>query len=281
MIDRRLVGILTMAAIASSSLSILLFARTAEEDIRMVKNHWDTLTLEGWRQLPLSERAVPYTLGLVARKPLGEVSIRFGVLRNQTFRANYTGWEDLTPKEKAVRIGNLAFLDSRAQDVSESMDVAPMEQWADVALRDRRARVLVLDYHPFLAALADPGLVIGLPCLFAFVFDDSGNISQFYSGYWDFFQARATSVLDLTIQLNDNATRYANQQNMVEGSLPLSMTTQMGGEVIFRDLRKDDRMFVTFRVNGGAVPGLEALMQIIRLQVDGEYLDPTVNILRR
>lgn len=281
MIDKRLAGVLAIAAIVSTILSILLFMKTDQVEIQVLKNHWETPTVGGWWRLPLAEGAVPYTLGVVARKRLGQVSIRFGVLRNQSFTLNYTGLEGLSPREIAARVQDLSFFDSRARGLSESMDVEPMKHEVDVMFAEEPRRVLVIDYYPCVEALVDPRWPMEAPYLFACVFDDSGNLSQFYSGFWDFWQARAVSVKDITIQLNDNVTRYANQQNMAEGCLPLSMTQEMVGRVTFDDLARDDRVFVSFRVNGAAVPGENAFMQIIRLQVDGEYLEPLVNILMR
>jgi hypothetical protein len=281
LVDRRLLGILAMAVTISTAVAILLFTEETEERIEVVKNYWQTPTVEGYARLAISEAAVPYTLGLVARRPLEEVLVRFGILRNQTFTVNYTGWEDLSLKERAIRVGGLSFMDSRARDVSESMAVEPIEEMGRILVGEEEYTVLILDYHPYMAALADAGYSIGVPYLFAFVLDDSGNCTQFYSGYWDFFENRLTSVMEITIQMNENITRYANEQNMAEGSLPLSDTLGMLGEVAFSDLKPDDRIFVSYRVVGAPVPGEEAFMQIVRLRVDGGYLRPLVNILKR
>lgn len=281
MVDRRLVGILAMAVAISTAVAILLFTEETEERIEIVKNYWQTPTVQGYPRLPISEAAIPYTLGLVARRPLEEVLVRFGILRNQTFEVNYTGWEDLGLRERAIRVGGLEFLDSRAQDTSESMEVEPIEETGRTQIGDEEYMVLILDYHPYMAALADAGYSIGVPYLFAFVIDDSGNFTQFYSGYWDFFQNRLTSIMEISIQLNENITRYANEQNMAEGSLPLGDTLDMLGEVTFSDLKPDDRIFVSYRVVGAPVPGEEAFMQIVRLRVDGRYQRPLVNILKR
>jgi len=91
MVDRRLLGILLMVLISSTSLSVAFLVRSPHEKIKLVKNYWDTVTLEGWKQLPRIERPISYTLGLVARRPIGEVAARFGILRNQTVSANYSG----------------------------------------------------------------------------------------------------------------------------------------------------------------------------------------------
>jgi len=281
LVDRRLVGVLAIAAIISTTLSVLLFTGMDQERIQVLKNHWETSSIGGWWRLPLAEGAIPYTLGVVARKPLGQVSIRFGVLRNQSFTLNYAGLDNLSRREMAARVQEVSFLDSRARDLAESMNVKPMEHEVDATFGDRQRRVLVIDYYPCMEALADSSWPMEAPYLLAFVFDDSGNLSQFYCGYWDFFQGRGGSVQDITIQLNENVTRYANQQNMAEGCLPLSRTEEMMGRVTFEDVRRDDRIFVSFRVNGAAVPGEEAFMQIVCLQVDGEYLEPLINVLRR
>ncbi len=281
MVDRRLVGILAMAVTISTAVAFLLFTQETEEKIEIVKNYWQTPTIEGYARLPSSEAAVPYTLGLVARRPLEEVLVRFGILRNRTFTVNYTGWEDLSLRERANRVGDVSFIDSRARDVSESMDVEPIEEMGRIVVGEEEYMVLILDYNPYVEALADVGQSIGLPYLFAFVLDDAGNFTQFYSGYWDFFQSRLASIIDLTIQLNENLTRYANEQNMAEGSLPLRDTSGMLGEVTFRDLGADDRIFVSYRVVGATVPGEEAFMQIVRLRVDGDYRKPLVNVLKR
>lgn len=279
--DRRLIGLLGMAVLVSTAFAVIFFVDTTEEDIEIIRNYWQAPSLEGWKRLPLSEEMVPYTLSLVARKPLEELSVRFGILRNNTLDVNYTGWQDLSIRQKALRVGNLDYLDSRATDISEGLDVEPIEQEFELVLRDEEYRVYIIDYHPCIAPLASPIASIDVPYIFAFLFDGDGNISQFYSGYWDFFEKRELSIQDMTIQLNENATRYANDQNMGEGDLPLNRTLEMLGKITFNELKPDDRIFITYRVNGGAVWGEEAFMQIIRLNVNGEYRAPLINILKR
>ena len=188
---------------------------------------------------------------------------------------------DYLIRERAIRIGGLEFLDSRAADVERSMGVGPVETWTEVTIAGRQVRLFILDYDPLIAPLADRRVAMGSPSLFAFVFDSTGNVTQFYSGCWDFFVDRSRSILELTVQLNENITTYANKQYMVEGSHPLAETIPWAGEVVFTDLCKDDRVFITFRVNGGAVSGDQSVMQIVELRVDGEYLGPIVNILKR
>jgi hypothetical protein len=270
-----------MAAIVSTAFAVIFFVESTDEKIEVVKNYWQTLTLDGWERLPLEEEAVPYTLGVVIRKPVEEISIGFGVLRNRTLEVNYTGWDALSLREKAVRVGGLEYLDSRASDVSGSLGIEPYEEQTATVLGGKEFQLLIIDYYPCMAALAPAYASIEVPYLFAFYFDEEGNILQHYAGYWDFFEDRTTAILDLTIQLNENATRFADEQNMAPGFLPLDGSLPLLGEVLFEGLETDDRIFVTFTVNGGAVPGEEAFMQLIRMRLDGVYLDSLVNVLKR
>jgi len=119
-----------------------------------------------------------------------------------------------------------------------------------------------------------------LPLLFAVIFDGSGNISQFYSGYSEFFLARKSSIQDLVIQLNSNVTRYSPTVIQQAGAFSLDDLPDLG-TVRFRDLKKDDRLFFSMAVNGARVEGSETIMQIVQIRVDGEYEDPIINVLRR
>jgi hypothetical protein len=281
LVDRRLIGVLVVAAILSTAFTVLFFSETTEEKMEIVKDYWQTSSLEGWQRLPMAEKIIPYTLSIIMKKPVREISIRFGVLRNRTLDVNYTGWESLSLEERAIRVGDLGYLDARASEVSEKYDVDRLSQRTDLTLGGEERRILVLDYYPCMEALAPETSSIEIPYLFVFVFDLDGNITQYYSGYWDFFDDRARSIQGLTIQLNENSTRYANEQNMAAGSIPVRESLPLLGEVVFEELRPDDRIFVTYRISGGGVLGEQAVMQLIRIRLDGEYLDPLVNVLKR
>lgn len=275
--DRRLLGTLAIAAIISSALVNLLFSEKVERTIEILKNDWDVPTAG---HLPIQERRFPFTLSMMIRRPVHDLVLKFSVLRNQTFAVNYTGWQNLTMKEKALRLKRVRELDEKVRGLSELVDVEALEMGFDLDWEGRRFKVLLLDYSSCMEGLAPAQAGTDIPLVFALFFDGSGNLSRFYSGYAEFFLARKNSIQDLVIQLNDNATRYSPTVIEKPGSFSLDDLPGLG-TVRFRDLRKDDRLFFSMAVNGARVEGTAAIMQIVQLRVDGRYQDPIINILRR
>ena len=51
------------------------------------------------------------------------------------------------------------------------------------------------------------------------------------------------------------------------------------GVMRFRDLGKDDRVFVLLAVNPARIVGREAILQIIQVRLEGETMEPIVNLL--
>ncbi len=277
LVDRRLLGTLAIAAIISSALVNLLFAEKVERTIEILKNDWDVPSAG---HLPMQERRFPYTLSMMIRRPVHDLVLKFAVLRNQTFVANYTGWQDLTMKEKALRMGRIRELDENVRNLSELVDLDVLQTEVDFDWEGERFKLLLLDYSPCLEGLAPPQAGMDISLVFALVFDGAGNLSQFYSGYPEFFLARKSSIQDLVIQLNDNATRYSPTVVDQPGCFSLDDLPALG-TVRFRDLGKDDRLFFSMAVNGARVGGWEAIMQVVQIRLDGEYQDPIINILRR
>lgn len=275
--DRRLLGTLAIAAIISSALVNLLFSEKVERTIEILKNDWDVPTAG---HLPIQERRFPFTLSMMIRRPVHDLVLKFSVLRNQTFAVNYTGWQNLTMKEKALCLKRVRELDEKVRGLSELVDVEALQMEVDLDWEGKRFKVLLLDYSSCMEGLAPPQAGMDIPLVFALFFDGSGNLSRFYSGYAEFFLARKNSIQDLVIQLNDNATRYSPTVIEQPGSFSLDDLPALG-TVRFRDLRKDDRLFFSMAVNGARVEGTAAIMQIVQMRVDGKYQDPIINILRR
>ena len=280
MLDRRLLGALGMVAILSSGLFNLFFTVEAERSIEILKNDWAVPGQIGGGRLPLEERRYPYTLGMMIRKPVHDLVLRFGVLRDRPFAANYTAWQGLSTREKALRVKAVNELDGKVRDRYGPLGVEVLEREVDFDWRGPKCKILLLDYSPCVEALAPPQAGEDLALLFALVFDDSGNLSQFYRGYPDFFLARRTAIQDMTIQLNDNLTKYSPPLIRQPGSFSLDDLPALG-TVRYRDLEKGDRLFFSMGVTGARIGGTEAIMQVVQIRVDGQYIDPIINILTR
>jgi hypothetical protein len=280
LVDRRLLGILAIAAIIATAAVSFIFSERIERTVEVLRNDWQVPVLEGRQRLPREERRYPYTLSLVVRKPTRELLLKFGLLRNQTFDANYTGWDELTLKEKALTIQDVRDVDSKVEELAEIMDVELLEQRLSLEWDGVDYELLLLDYSSAVEALAPPMAAPTLPTLFAFLFDGSGNLSQYYSGHADFFTDRENSIEDLTVNLNENSTEYAVKIHDPSNTLPIKDLPSFGN-LRFQDLGKDDRISVVMAVNGARAGGAEAIMQIIRIRLDGEYQEPIINVLIR
>ncbi len=278
--DRRLLGTLIIAAIVSSALFNILFGERVERTIEILKNDWDVPSARGRLQLPPAEGRSPYTLSIMVRRPVTDLVLRFCVLRNRTFAVNYTDWQSLTVVEKALRVKQVRELDEKVRALSEVVDLEVVRKELEVGSEGETFKLLLMDYSSCLEGLAPPGAGSDLPLVFAFFFDGSGNITQFYSGFAEFFLAWKNSIQDVVIQLNDNATKYSSTPLRQSGVLPLDDLPALG-TVRFRDLHKDDRIFFSMAVNGARVEGSQAIMQVVQVRLDGEYTDPLINILRR
>jgi hypothetical protein len=279
--DRRLLGILAMAAIISTALAFILFQERVTERIEVLKNEWGISSLDGYRRLPFSEGEVPYLFSLLLRKDAGDLTIRFGILRNSTFEVDTEGWESLSDEEKAKRVLEINELESAIATISDDLKVRPWMQGTTVDLGGSMQEVLLLDYSPFIEPESPEEVFGTLTGLFAVMLGPEGNVSQYYRGYWDFFEDRLDSIQELTVQLNENLTRYANDQLIIPGEELLSTLHENRGRLTFKDLDADDRVFFSMSVNGAEVVGEEAILQLVQIRLEGNYVDTLANILVR
>jgi len=114
----------------------------------------------------------------------------------------------------------------------------------------------------------------------AFLFDEEGSLRQYYRGFTDFFLERETTLLDLTVQLNRNITRYAQRASATVGTLPLERAPEMG-VLLFGDLRRDDRISIVVAIDPARVPRGPTLLQVVSVYVDGSYYTGFTNLLHR
>lgn len=279
--DRRLLGILAMAAIISTAMAFLLFEERVTDRLEILKNEWGLTSREGYRRLPTTEGDIPYLFSLLVRKDAGQLAIRFGILRNSTFEVDAEDWKSLTEEERAKRIYEISELERGIETISGDMKVNPWVGRTPVDMGGITKEMLIMDYSMYLEPEA-PGEDFGaLTGLFGVVFGEGGNVSQYYKGSWDFFEDRLDAVQELTIQLNENLTRYANDQLITPGEEPLSSLDENLGRFEFQDLREDDRVFFSMSVNGAEVAGEEAILQLVQIQLEGQVAELLGNVLLR
>ena len=280
MVDRRLIGVLAIAAIISTALFSLLFTESIDKTIEVLRNEWQVPMSRGVKQLPAMEGRYSYSLNIVVRRPVIDLVLRFGVLRNQTFVANYTGWDELTMRERALTVEEVRRVEEKVMELSGAVELDLVELETSLEFNGTTYEMLLLDYTSSVEALAPPGASDSLNTLFAFLFEPGGNLSQFYAGYSDFFISRDTAIEDLTFGVNENSTTYATKGVQREGYLPMVEAPGFG-VMRFRDLSRDDRVFALLAVNPARIVGGQAIMQVIQMRLEGEMLEPIINLLIR
>jgi len=277
MIDRRLLAVLATTGILSTALVSLLFHEKAGKPIEILRQDWN-LPLDGERLLiPTQEGRFAYTLSMIIRRPFAELEMRFAVLENQS--VPYTiSLDGGSPKEKIAEIPEIGQIVATFQECQQSYRTEFTELDMALEWRGHDYRAVLLDMTEAFQLLAPAEVPRNLSSVHAFLFNEDGRLSQCYRGCPDFFIQREVAMVDLTIQRNENVTKYAQRASEATGMLPLASAPPLGW-LRFRDLKKDDRISVTIAFNPAQIRTRKALLQVVAFYVDGRYYDCLLRIL--
>lgn len=280
MVDRRSIGIVVFAIISSSAIFTLFVGEKVEEPIEILKNEWNLPPdPQGTYRLPGEEGRFAHGIGLVVRRPVHRLEIFYATLENETLAfppVDTLGspWEILL---ETPEVGDLlATMDDYAG--STKMRLVRADFQVDVASGEKRGYVV---------DVTDPGLGVAprnvsrtLHTVHAILLDEQGRATQYYKGYPDFFLSRDPAIIDLTIQLNQNMTKYAHRITAQEASLEMEKAPPVG-HVVFEDLKTDDQIFINIAINPALIRTKKAILHVVVLFVDGEYHTGMASIITR
>ena len=108
----------------------------------------------------------------------------------------------------------------------------------------------------------------------------SGDYVQYFRGVEDFFLSRDTVIIDLSVQLNQNLTKYAHRTTEQGTSIPMDRAPEVG-HLVFDDLEKEDQIFVSFAINPAMVSTKKSIAHIVLIFIDGEYYESKASVLYR
>ncbi len=277
--ERRLAAILAIAAISSTAVVSLFFREKVAGPIEILRRDWNLpVDEEGRLLIPTEEGRFAYTLSLVAREPIVELELRFAVLINRTSVTNASAHQ--TPHEQIRGMREVGDLIQTLEAHSSLPATGSQEAKIEVEWRRARHQTMVLDFTESLEPLSPTESTRRLHTVHAFMFDPKGTLSRYYRGSRDLFLDREETIVDITIQRNDNLTRYAQRATEAAGTVPLSLAPSTG-TIRFGGLRKDDRISVTVAFNPAEVETKEALMHVVLLYVNSEYYTGLGTILER
>lgn len=275
MVDRHLLAIVGITGIMSTALVSLLFHERIDAPIQVLREDWNLPREAEHLLIPSQEGRYAYTLAIVARREIVELALSFAILENKTLPANLS-----------LLNATLGYASSAGRELSEYIStLANYSGVTDFQLAQHRIpegdrQFHFLDLTEAFLTDASEADIRDLTAVHAFMVDGENRVLQHFRGTPDFFVARDSALVDLTVQLNDNVTKYSQRPSEATGTVALNEAPPYGS-ITFRDLKKDDRISIAIAFNPARVPGREALMQFVRLRVDGEEHASFLHILRR
>lgn len=282
MLDRKLIGILGIALIASTTGFSFFVGEKVRGPIEIIKNEWNLpMDPGGMYQLPRTEGRYAYALGLVLRTPVQRLDLVFGTLENSSFETHFLSNQGNLSQQKLFRtiseVGNMtSIIESYA--VASSMPLLDRQFPIHVETQENDGFLVDLTYAA--SSLAPSEIQRTLPTLHAILLNSNGRVSQYYRGFPDFFLEREKSILDITIQYNQNITKYS--QRMTQKGTSLLMKDAPGtGHLVFNDLKKEDQILLTIAINPSPVSTRKPIMHVVLIFIDGQYYEGLANLLKR
>lgn len=282
MVERRLIGTVLIAFALSTAAFSFILGERVEEDLEILKDEWNLPTLsERMYRLPTGEGRYAYGLGLVARKPIGRLEIFFATLKNESALISDTRIPlAQSPWESFLGIPEAGPLASVISDYGNYTGIRLLRQNLQVPTSAGMREGFLVDLTEPDIPTAPRGIPRTLRTVHAILLDEDGAPTQYLRGYRDFFIDRDATIIDLSVQRNNNLTKYA--QRTTEQGTGLSMeVAPPEGHLVFDQLETDDQIFVSFAINPAMVTSRENIIHIVLIYVNGDLHASLVNTLRR
>lgn len=279
MVERGLVVIVGIAGIMSTAFVSLLFHENIADPIEILRQDWNLPSENGRLLIPEQEDRFAYTLAIVARQPLAELEVSFAILLNDSREFNLTRKSGQNHLEALIGIPYLGeYLDAHLR-YSEATQMEYRYSQSEIQWLGDSGSLHILDFTESISALTPQEELRDVPSVHAFAFSDD-ELRQHFLGYPDFFLLRDSAIVDLTIQVNDNVTKYSQRASQTTGTLSMDLSPPHG-TLRFLDLKKDDRVSITIAFNPARLSLKSGLLQVVFVEVDTEPFSTLVNLMER
>ena len=282
MVDRRLVAIVVVALAISTAAFSFMVGEKVDEPIEILKEEWNLPSpYEDTYRLPSEEGRYAYGLGLVARKPIRQLEIIFLSLENESsmlreieFSADQDPWTAFLSMPDAGKMA--AAIDTyatatQARLVREEFELTRAESDYDTYLVDLTGPLL---------GTAPRGTTRSLRTVHALGRSAGGQYTQYFRGVRDFFLDRDRAIIDVSVQLNQNLTKYAQRTTTQGTAVPMDRAPEVG-QLVFDHLEKEDQIFVSFAINPAMISTRKSIAHIVLIFIDGEYYRSMSSVLYR
>ncbi len=261
-IDRSLVGVIGVAIVLSTIITLFIVGERAKEDVTILRNEYPA-------KLSTMEQKYAFVLSMIARKPLVDVTVRYNTLSRVVSPTNKTG---ATAIETIRNLPKIATLMEQASRLGVPVDMwNGTVEWKNVT-RTHKFDMYMYDFTDLVKAVTPNYTALDVRTTYVvWLNQTNGSIFYYFEGVSDYFYNRNRTIVDMSITHNEDTKQYrAVSEIEVEGKYEQIMLAPLYGTVTYEDVKKDDRLFVIFSLKGTTIPGHSGMLQVIRVYRDGE-----------
>ena len=245
-IDRRLVGIMAIALVFSTILTMFLVGEKPKEWVMVTRNIYPV-------ELKETEHNPDFLLSMVVRRPMASFVVEYSVL---------TRIEDPDPHWTEAVTQMASGLDGAVSWEGEI-------EWVNETDR-RKLKLHLIDVTDVLVTQLPADEVTRADTLFAVVTDPgTGEVQDLLAGVSDFFYEREGKMVEMSISHNENTSSFAGPDAGREDASPVSEAPLLG-RIDFGSVERDDQLVVVHSLKGRSIPGHPGMLQIIRIVADGK-----------
>ncbi len=280
-----LAGILVIALILSTLLVLSLRRQELGSPVYLARNDYPEL----FKRTEARGEPMIFNFGVICKEPFKELEIRFSNLymtqvpefSDPNFVPNQS--DPLTIMEARKDVQNIK---RNLGDVPIPFDVINVSAKIGNLTHSKTYRGVVYDFARTLGLFLDKRVIQQIFEVFAILKSDDGDI-LYFAGVPDFFYKRSTNVKYLSIHHNQNETVYQALTELPIEVVPVSEAPP-AGELIFRDTRRDDQIFIQMNVESNLntlpmwiqQPGLmEYMIEYVRVYANGRLEVSELNVI--
>jgi len=263
-VDRSLVGVIGIAIVLSTLITLFIIGERAKEDVTILRNEFPT-------KLSAMEQKYAFVLSMIARKPLVDVTVKYNtlsrVLRENIGFINPNKTTGSTAFETIKNIAKIKSLMDEAARIGARVDMwNGTVKWKN-ATRTHEMDMYMYDFTDVMRATMPNYTVLDTTTTYVvWLNHTNGSIFYYFQGVPDYYYARNRTIVDLTLTHNEDSKYYrAVSEIEVEGKYEQIMLAPLYGTVTFEDIKKDDRLFIIYSLKGTTVSNPYGILQVVRV----------------
>jgi len=268
-VDRSLVGVIGIAIVLSTLITLFIIGERAKEDVTILRNEFPA-------KLSAMEQKYAFVLSMIARKPLVDVTVKYNTL-SRVLRENI-GFIDpnettgSTALETIMNIVKIKSLMDEAARIGAKVDMwNGTVKWKN-ATKTHDMDMYMYDFTDVMRASMPNYTVLDTTTTYVvWLNHTNGSVFYYFQGVPDYFYSRNRTIVDLTLTHNEDSKYYrAVSEIEVEGKYEQIMLAPLYGTVTFEDIKKDDRLFIIYSLKGTTVSNAYGMLQVVRVYRDAE-----------